>query len=161
MRRIICIGQRYRPDDDVGPRVFDRLSARSLPAGIEVVDGGLAGLDLLPLVEDCKCVVFVDSVAGFAAPGEVVVLDGGDRSLWAEVYGHEAGLGYLLAAIAALRATEPDTLAAALWVVGVEGPADDASIEHAAEQALALAKASGLSADATAQTADEEPDPQH
>lgn len=160
MRRIVCIGQRYRADDDVGPRVFDLLSARPLPAGIECVDGGLAGLGLLSVVEDCERVVFVDSVAGFAAPGDVVVLDGEDRTLWQEVYGHEAGLGYLLAAISALRADEPSTLGATLCVVGVEGPADEASIARAAERALQQVQADADSADAAAQTAHEEPDPE-
>lgn len=160
MRRIICIGQRYRADDDVGPRVFDLLSARALPAGVECIDGGLVGLGLLARVEHCERVVFVDSVAGFAAPGELVVLDGEDRSLWQEVYGHDAGLGYLLAAISALRATEPSTLGAALWVVGVEGPADEAAIVRAARRALELAQADGNSVDAAPQTAHEEPDPE-
>ena len=45
--RIICVGNRLVAADAAGPQVHDRLAGRPLPPGVELVDGGLQGLDLL------------------------------------------------------------------------------------------------------------------
>ena len=51
-------------------QVFDRLQEmQPLPAGIELIEGGLAGLNLLPLLERGGRVVFVDAVSGFYRTG--------------------------------------------------------------------------------------------
>ena len=73
--RIICVGNRYCDRDAVGPRVHDALRSRRLPAGVDLVDGGLGGLRLLGLVEGMGRIVFVDALEGFAAPGEVTFGD--------------------------------------------------------------------------------------
>ncbi len=136
MRRIVCIGNRYVAEDAAGPRVFDRLAARPLPAGVEVVDGGLAGLDLLRCAEGAEVLVFVDASAGLAPPGEAAELDpealagSSSRSL-----GHAAGLPYLLRALPVSCEPEPPPVK----VVGVEPPFDDRTIERAAALALRLA----------------------
>lgn len=94
--RIICVGNRLVPGDDLGPRVHDLLAGSALPAGIELVDGGLLGLDLLRAVEGSARAVFVDCVEGFAPPGEVVALGRDEVSDLADgAWGHEAGLPYL------------------------------------------------------------------
>ena len=72
--RIICVGNRHVRRDDFGPRVYDCLAAQPLPAALDIVDGGLAGLDLLRYLEDGRRVVFVDTVEGFTASGKIVVL---------------------------------------------------------------------------------------
>ena len=76
MRRIVCIGNRYFGVgfDDVGPRVYDALANR-LPQGVEVIDGGLAGLGLLRWFDAAGCLVFVDTVSGFGPAGSVHVLE--------------------------------------------------------------------------------------
>ncbi len=134
--RIICVGNRFAPGDDAGPRVFDLLASRDVPAGVDIVEGGLIGLGLLPLVEGVRRVVFVDQVAGFGAPGEVVVI--GEAELLADpapMFGHADGLAYLAHAIAALHGPgdRPE-----MALVGIESPADEAAIRHAAACALAI-----------------------
>jgi Ni,Fe-hydrogenase maturation factor len=47
MNRIVCIGNRYVHGDDLGPRVYDQLTARALLNDVQVIDGGVAGLNLL------------------------------------------------------------------------------------------------------------------
>ena len=74
MKRIICIGNCYTPDDAAGPKVYDRLLQCALPNDIEVIDGGLAGLNLLRFIDNAERVVFVDNVSGFGQPNEIVVL---------------------------------------------------------------------------------------
>ncbi|CUW39306.1 putative hydrogenase maturation protease [Magnetospirillum sp. XM-1] len=96
--RIICVGNRLVPGDDLGPRVHDLLAGSALPVGVELVDGGLRGLDLLRAVEGAARAVFVDCVEGFAPPGEVVTLARGEVADLADgAWGHDAGLPYLFA----------------------------------------------------------------
>lgn len=133
MKRIVCIGNRYLGEDDAGPKVHDVLCSRKLPDGVEVLDGGLAGLNLLPCFDGATGLVFVDAVAGFGAPGSVHVLEAEEVAALADgQFDHAAGLPYLLrAATAASEGPLPRVV-----VVGVEMPADGESLEMAAEYAL-------------------------
>ena len=47
MKRIICVGNRHSAADAAGPLVYERLARMERPLDIEVIDGALAGLDLL------------------------------------------------------------------------------------------------------------------
>lgn len=130
--RILCVGNRLIAEDSAGPQVHDRLSEMSLPPSIEVIDGGLAGLDLLPFFEGTHRVVLVDSVRGFAAPGEVVVLEAGDvLSAVDRRYDHAGGLGYLLRVLPHVLSPVPE-----LTLVGIESPHKGAAIDEAAREAL-------------------------
>lgn len=133
--RIICVGNRYASGDDAGPRVCDRLSGTNLPAGVEVIDGGLGGLNLAPVVEGARRIVFVDQVTGFGRPGEVLVLKGSDMvTSPPPSYGHADGLAYLLHALPVMCAGDlPE-----VTLVGVEGSADEQAIEMMARTAMRL-----------------------
>lgn len=132
-RRIICVGNRYCESDAAGWRVLQRLRELPLPPGVEVIDGGLGGLNLLGLVEPSDRVVFVDQVRGAAQPGQVVVLDGTEACESPVLrYGHGGGLGYLLNVLAA----EPEERRT-VTVVGLEGCPDADGIDRAAQCALA------------------------
>lgn len=135
MKRIITVGNRYVAGDAAGPRICDRLRAQALPPDVEVIDGGLAGLDLLRFVEGAERVVFVDRSIGsspqavFAAPAEEVEL--------AEPAGfdHGAGLGYLLRMLPRLLdGPQPEVL-----LVGVEDEPTALVVEQAATLALQVA----------------------
>ncbi len=132
--RIICVGNRYAACDTAGPSVHDHLVHHGVPAGVELLDGGLLGLSLLRAVEGARRVVFVDQVEGFGAAGEVIVLRG--RQLTAmppPEFGHADGLAYLLHAIpAALEGESPEVV-----LVGIEGAsAPLTSVARAAALAL-------------------------
>lgn len=133
---IICIGNRRSKMDDFGPRVYECLAAAPLPAGIRLVDGGLAGLDLLRYLESCSRAVFVDAVDGFAGPGELVVLSAAqvaDQCIGG--YDHGAGLPYLLRVLPrALDVPMP-----VVTLVGHEGSADEQAVRIAARLATLIA----------------------
>jgi hydrogenase maturation protease len=133
MRRIICVGNRYRAGDDAGPRVYDYLARRALPAGVELHDGGLGGLNLLGLVETARQTVFVDNVRGFGGAGEVVVLRASELQFEAgPAHDHTSGIGYLLRVLPHVcEGPLPD-----VSVVGIEGEADDRTVQQAAALAL-------------------------
>jgi hydrogenase maturation protease len=137
MNRIICIGQRYCAGDVAGPAVYDRLVAMA-PPGVEVIDGGLAGLGLLRFMEGARRVVFVDTLCGFGRPQQVMALDPAEVASLAESsYGHSAGLPYLLRALPAVCEGRAPEIA----IVGIEGAPDEHAASEAATLAVALASA--------------------
>ena len=135
-KKIICVGNRLKAEDSAGPMVFDRLVRSSPPKGVEVIDGGLAGLNLLPLMSGADRVVFIDAVNGFDTSGGIIVLDAKDASKHAdETFGHSAGLAYCLRVLPEVQDGElPE-----IFVVGIEGAADDDKILNAAEISLKIA----------------------
>lgn len=135
-KRIICVGNRYRPEDSAGPMVYDQLVNDKLPKDIEVIDGGLAGLNLLRLIHGADRVVFVDAVNGFRPSGGVMVLDAEDASKNSDTtFGHNAGLAYCLRVLPEVHNGKlPD-----IFVVGIEGATDPDKILNAAEISLKIA----------------------
>ena len=70
------IGNVFLGDDGFGVEVARRLSARELPAGVEVKDFGIRGMDLVyALGEDYDAAVFVDAVPRDEAPGTLYVIE--------------------------------------------------------------------------------------
>ena len=132
--RIVCVGNRLVAEDSLGPAVFDRLKTLDLPPQIEVIDGGLLGLDLLPFFENAGRIVIVDAVCGFGDAGEVVVLEEDVfRSAADKQYDHAGGLGYLIRVLPQVLDWVPD-----IFLVGVETPHNDVSINEAGAVALSL-----------------------
>lgn len=132
---IICLGNRFVPGDELGCRVFDRLTNAELPPDIEVVDGGVCGLDLLWQVEGRQRVVFVDALAEVAAAGEIVALRREQVAEYARAYGHGAGLPYLLHMLPKVcEAPLPDVV-----LLGTGGEVDDAVIRTLAERSMEVA----------------------
>jgi len=131
MKRIICIGNRYDDRDAAGPRVYDRLASRWTPPGIEVLDGGLASLDLLRYVADAELVVFVDALRGGDYDRDVVRLT---ASQAANSGAHATGLTYFLRVLLQSEEEPPP-----VWIVGVSDSTDDLVLEEAAHAAISLA----------------------
>jgi hydrogenase maturation protease len=140
--RIICIGNRLLPEDAAGPAVFDCLQKFRLPAGTELIEGGTAGLNLLPLLEQVGRVVFVDTVSGFTSDGEIIVLDQAAlvRSSTTPQFGHDIGLPYVLSVLPKVCDGE---LPEEITLIGLEGKCDAQVIEKAAKLSLSVA-AGGL-----------------
>jgi len=132
--RIVCVGNALAAEDDIGPRAFARLGARALPDGVELVDGGLRGLDLVREVEGARRVVFVDTVEGEDA--EVAVLSSAQVVSDAPMsFGHEAGLPFLLRALPHLvEGPVPEA-----WVVGAGPGAGEETLARLVDAALQLA----------------------
>ena len=136
VRRIICIGNRYVAEDSAGYRVHQRLLGRC-PRGVALIDGGLQGLNLLPLFDGALRVVLVDNIQADLAPdSDVVVLDGAQVAALADGemgYGHAAGLPYLLRALPAVCDPVPPIV-----LVGIRNN-NETALDTAASLALELA----------------------
>ncbi len=136
---IICIGNRFVAGDAVGAQVFDRLlEMPSLPAEVKIVEGGTAGLNLLPLLEEGGRVVFVDAVSGFTKPGEIVLLETREivSTLDTAHFDHEAGLAYLLAVLP--KVCDGD-MPEEIVLVGLEGECTAQMIDQAARMSITIA----------------------
>ena len=73
---VACIGNIFMADDGFGVAVAGRLRRRSLPAGVDVVDFGIRGMDLVyALGEGYDAAVFVDAVPLGEAPGTLFVIE--------------------------------------------------------------------------------------
>ena len=136
---IICIGNRFLTDDVAGMEVYDLLQQMSsLPEEVELVEGGIAGLNLLPLMERGGRLVFVDAVTGFTEPGQCVILTGADiQKIGRPVsFGHEAGLAYLLSIFPKVSEGDPPK---EIFIVGLEGACSSLVIKQAAGLSLQIA----------------------
>lgn len=77
-RRILvaCIGNIFLGDDGFGVEVAKRLAERELPEGVEVVDFGIRGLDLVyTLLDESGVVIMVDALPAGEKPGTLSVIE--------------------------------------------------------------------------------------
>lgn len=78
---VLGVGSLLMGDDAVGVLAAQRLQARpDLPPGVTVLDGGTAGLGLIPLWNGYRRVVLVDAVQMTLPPGTI------RRFAWAEAH---------------------------------------------------------------------------
>lgn len=74
--RVLGLGNVLMGDDAVGPWVVHDLVANwEFPEGIEVVDVGTPGLDLVPYLADADTVLIVDTVKADGPPGRIRVYE--------------------------------------------------------------------------------------
>jgi len=66
---ILGIGNILLKDEGVGVRVAETMMKMELPPDVEVLEGGVKGLDLLDYIEGREKVVVVDAVKAGAPPG--------------------------------------------------------------------------------------------
>jgi hydrogenase maturation protease len=76
---VLGLGNVLMGDDGLGPSVIRRFEAEYVcDSGVEVVDLGTPGLDLLPWLIDAERVILVDTVKSYRPPGSVIVYDKAD-----------------------------------------------------------------------------------
>lgn len=70
---ILGIGNTLRGDDGLGVHIVRQMeeSGTRLPAGIDLLDGGTAGFDLLGLIEGYDKIVIVDALRTDDRPGSI------------------------------------------------------------------------------------------
>ena len=142
---VIGLGNPLMRDDGIGLEALRRFRGGSpVPAGVELVDGGTWGMNLLPLIETARAVLFLDAIRLGSTPGTVHELEGDavPRRLAHKLSPHQIDLGEVLA-IAMLRGTLPPWL----FALGIEpavvemGTALSPQVESAMPLLLARAAA--------------------
>jgi hydrogenase maturation protease len=71
---VLGIGNPLLGDDGFGVEVVRRLREQKRPAFVEILDGGTAGIYLLPLLEGRSHVLVADAIDFGGRPGQVVRL---------------------------------------------------------------------------------------
>jgi hydrogenase maturation protease len=120
---VIGLGNPLMGDDGLGIAALERLRTRYvLPRGVELVDGGTWGLNLLPVIEDADGVILIDAIDTGALPGTPVRLEHASlpRYLATKISPHQVDLRDVLG-LAELRGTLPsDTVAIGLQPLSME-----------------------------------------
>ncbi|MCP4133446.1 MAG: hydrogenase maturation protease [bacterium] len=75
MRKILIlgIGNLLQKDDGLGVHIVNHMqeTGTPLPENVEIVDGGTAGFDLVPLMKDQDKIIIVDALKADDVPGSV------------------------------------------------------------------------------------------
>jgi hydrogenase maturation protease len=66
---VLALGNPQRGDDGAGPAVLERLGAAGVPAEVELIDGGLAGLETTLHLQHRRRAIILDAADFGAAPG--------------------------------------------------------------------------------------------
>jgi hydrogenase maturation protease len=115
---IIGIGNPLLKDEGVGIHAVRELREKALPAGVEVLDGGTAGIGLLDFFPGARKVIFVDAAEMNLSPGTVVRFTAGEiRSQpgKAKFSAHEVGLLEVLEIAGALGQSPSEVV-----IIGVQ-----------------------------------------
>ncbi|MFN8456562.1 MAG: HyaD/HybD family hydrogenase maturation endopeptidase [Anaerolineae bacterium] len=133
---VLGLGNILNSDEGLGVHALQSLAQTltSLNHEVEFVDGGVLGLNLLPLVESCSHLLILDAINAGLPPGSLLELRGEDIPLYAEarLSQHQITFQETLA-LAKLRAKLPPHL----YLIGVQ-PAD-LSIRIGLSSVVALA----------------------
>ncbi|MGI6650101.1 MAG: HyaD/HybD family hydrogenase maturation endopeptidase [Bacillota bacterium] len=68
---ILGVGNILLQDDGVGVHAIRALQERTFPEGVDLLDGGTAGVDLLPYIGEAQHLVVIDAVKGGGQPGAI------------------------------------------------------------------------------------------
>jgi len=100
---VLGLGNVLMGDDGLGPAVVHAFEAEYVvPPGVEVVDLGTPGLDLLPWLADVERVILVDTIKSDLPPGTVRVYEKADllrHAPTARVGPHDPGVKEALLAL--------------------------------------------------------------
>lgn len=124
---VLGLGNILLSDEGVGVRAVEALVEQGpLPRGVEVLDGGTSGMDLLDQIAGRAHLIVVDAVKTGRPPATVVRLAGKDVPAFfrARVSPHQMGLSDVLATLWLM-----DAAPAHVTVIGVEPVCLDLSLE--------------------------------
>jgi len=143
---VLGIGNLLWADEGFGVRAVEALNqAYRFPDGVELVDGGTLGLNLLPYVESSRRVLVFDAIDFGLAPGELKVLRDAEVPAWGarKLSPHQNGFNDVLA-LAQLHGAVPAHIVA----IGVQpqtlddfGGSLTAPVRGRLDEAVALAAA--------------------
>lgn len=83
---VLGVGNVLNRDEGLGVHALRLLEERMPdPAGVELIDGGVLGLNLLPMVEECDRLLVLDAIDRGEEPGTLIELDHDEIPLFAGV----------------------------------------------------------------------------
>lgn len=100
---ILGVGNILLSDEGVGVRAVERFQREyRVPPGVEVIDGGTAGMELLEDLANATHLIIVDAVRSRKEPGTMVRIAGDDVPVFfkTKLSPHQVGLSDVLATLA-------------------------------------------------------------
>lgn len=97
---VLGVGNVLMRDEALGVRAVEELGRRfRFPEGVELLDGGTCGIELLSYISDKDYLIVVDAVRSGNAPGTVVRIEGEDvpARFMTRISPHQLGISDLLA----------------------------------------------------------------
>jgi len=98
---VLGVGNVLMGDDSIGVRVVEELERRfQIPEGVEVLDGGTSGFELLSHISNREYLIIIDAIKSGMPPGTVVRVEGEDvpARFMTRISPHQLGLSDVLAA---------------------------------------------------------------
>jgi hydrogenase maturation protease len=135
---ILGLGNALRGDDGVGPAVIEWLDRQALPPGVEAIDGGTSGLDIVSIIMGRERAIIVDAANVGQAPGRWLRFTPDAAQLKENATTlslHSAGLTEALALGAALNVLPPTII-----IYGVQPQKLDWSAQLSTEVQAAIAE---------------------
>lgn len=124
---ILGLGNPLLGDEGIGVRVVEELRELELPAGVEAVVGGTAGMGLIGLMEGYQRVIIVDAADMGQPPGQVIRFTPAEarfNTVESPLSLHQMGVGEMLDLAEALEMAPAE-----LIIIGIQ----PARIEEGAE----------------------------
>ena len=124
---VLGIGNVLLTDEGIGVRALKEIERRyTFPAGVELLDGGTAGIELLRHIRKRDYLIIIDAMKCDQEPGTVVRIEGNDvpAAFRTRISPHQLGLSDLLAA-----AMLTDELPKNLVLFGVEPESIDIGLD--------------------------------
>lgn len=112
---VLGVGNILLQDEGLGVRAVEQLQVKyNLPQDVQIVDGGVMGLDLLPYIENADFLLIVDAVKVGRPGASLVRLDAQEIpiALGLKMSIHQVGLQEILV-LSQLRGTLPSRVV--LW----------------------------------------------
>lgn len=134
---VVGIGNLLLKDDGFGIHAVRRLYELGVPEGVELMDGGTSGLDLLTPFSRADKVIVIDAVKGGGEPGAVYrfAADEVDPERMPLTSMHQLNLHEVLAVAKSLGELPPEVV-----VYGVEPKSIEVDLELSPEVAARLDK---------------------
>lgn len=153
MRAVILgIGNTILSDEGVGVHAVNALERRyRLPAGVEAIDGGTAGMELLEALSGLDLLVVLDTVVAGKAPGTLIGLAGAEVPVFfrRKLSPHQIGLADVLASLELLGQLPQEALVFGVEPLSLElgmemTPPVAARVPELVELAIGALRARGL-----------------
>lgn len=151
---VLGVGNVILADEGVGVRVVEALERDyHLPEGVQVIDAGTSGMEMLEDLSNLDFLLVVDAIAAGKAPGELVRLAGSEVPVFfrRNLSPHGIGLSDVLASLEFIGAEPKETIVLGVQPLSMElstelTPTVAARVPELVAQAVGELAARGLEA---------------
>lgn len=138
---VLGLGNLVHSDDGVGVHLIDRLlEDPRVPSGVELLDGGTHGLNLLSRISGLRRLLVIDAVDVGQAPGTVVRIEGAAlKGLPGKPSVHQLGFADLMTALQLIGGAPEEIVVLGVQPLSTEWSPDLTPPVRAAMEPLAAA----------------------